>query len=96
MKNRDRIRQYDSSLHVHFGSTGERRAVTALSLNDSLRFAWMENVCSGPTLHKGKIMSVCLKSSGPMLWLVMLLKQCNMRSTATTAPCDIQPCERCR
>lgn len=37
MKNRDRIRQYDSSLHVHFGSTGERRAVTALSLNDSLQ-----------------------------------------------------------
>lgn len=37
MKNRDRIRQYDTSLHVHFGSTGERRAVTALSLNDSLQ-----------------------------------------------------------
>ena len=37
MKNRDRIRQYDSALHVHFGSTGERRAVTALSLNDSVQ-----------------------------------------------------------
>ncbi|QCY09375.1 thioredoxin fold domain-containing protein [Pseudomonas sp. MPC6] len=37
MKNRDRIRQYDLALHVHFGSTGERRAVTALSLNDSVQ-----------------------------------------------------------
>lgn len=37
MKNRDRIRQYDTALHVHFGSTGERRAVTALPLNTGLQ-----------------------------------------------------------
>jgi TrbB protein len=37
MKNRDRIRQYDKALHVHFGSTGELRTVTSLPLNDGLQ-----------------------------------------------------------
>lgn len=37
MKNRDKIRPYDAALHVHFGSTGETRAVTALPLSHGLQ-----------------------------------------------------------
>ena len=83
MNNRDRMRQYDTSLHVHFGSTGERRAVTALSLNDSLQVRLDGKRLLWSNSAKGKIMSACLKSSDLKLWLVMLLKQCNMRLTAS-------------
>ena len=36
MKNRDKIRQYDNTLHIHFGSTGEERSVSLLPLERGL------------------------------------------------------------
>ncbi|GLO32912.1 DsbC family protein [Pseudomonas putida] len=64
MKNRDKIRQYDNTLHIHFGSTGEERSVSLLPLERGLSLKREGKQLLVTSAFGGKLEQVVLESFG--------------------------------
>ena len=64
MKNRDKIRQYDNTLHIHFGSTGEERSVSLLPLERGLSLKREGKQILVTSAFGGKLEQVVLESFG--------------------------------